>query len=115
MNRKNYHSINAQAICDARHKYLSVCATKPGSCHDSSIFKSNAIGKKIESVFLGSSILLGDSGYSHTPFLFIPYTDPVEGYKIRFNRAHKTTRCTIERSFGILKRKDSTYCTLKFE
>lgn len=36
--------------------------------------------------------------------MFVPYTDPVEGYKIRFNRAHETTRCTIERSFGILKK-----------
>ncbi len=48
--------------------------------------------------------MLGDSEYSNTPFLFVPYTDPVEGYKIRFNRAHETTRCTIERSFGILKK-----------
>lgn len=47
VNRKNYHSINMQAICDARHKYLSVCAAKPGSCHDSSIFKGSTIGKKI--------------------------------------------------------------------
>lgn len=47
VNRKNYHSINMQAICDARHKYLSICATKPGSCHDSSIFKGSTIGKKI--------------------------------------------------------------------
>ncbi len=105
MNRKNYHSINVQAICDARHKFLSVCATKPGSCHDSSIFKGSTIGKKFESGFFGTSILLGDSGYSNTPFLFIPYNDPVEGYKIRFNRAHKTTRCTIERSFGIVKKR----------
>ena len=105
MNRKNYHSINVQAICDARHKFLSVCATKPGSCHDSSIFKGSTIGKKFESDFFRTSILLGDSGYSNTPFLFFPYNDPVEGYKIRFNRAHKTTRCTIERSFGIVKKR----------
>nr|CAH0110335.1 unnamed protein product [Daphnia galeata] len=105
VNRKNYHSINVQAICDAGYKFLSVCGTKPGSCHDSSIFKGSAIGKKFESGFFGTSILLGDSGYSNTPFLFIPYNDPVEGYKIRFNRAHKSTRCTIERSFGILKKR----------
>lgn len=105
VNRKNYHSINVQAICDAGHKFLSVCGTKPGSCHDSSIFKGSAIGKKFESGFFGTSILLGDSGYCNTPFLFIPYHDPVEGYKIRFNRAHKSTRCTIERSFGILKKR----------
>jgi hypothetical protein len=57
--------------------------------------------------------LLGDSGYSNNPFLFVPYTDPVDGYMIRFNRAQKTTRCTIERSFGIQKKKYSMYCTLK--
>ncbi|XP_032799245.2 putative nuclease HARBI1 [Daphnia magna] len=30
VNRKNYHSINVQGICDADCRYLSINATKPG-------------------------------------------------------------------------------------
>ncbi|XP_045026130.1 putative nuclease HARBI1 [Daphnia magna] len=105
VNRKNYHSINVQGICDANNRFLNICATKPGSCHDSSIFKGSAVGKKFEAGHFGSGFLLGDSGYANTPFLFVPYTDLVENYKIRFNVAHKTTRCVIERSFVILKKR----------
>ncbi|KZS06578.1 F57G4.9-like protein [Daphnia magna] len=49
VNRKNYHSLDVQAICDANHRFLSVCLTKPGSCHDSTIFKGSIIAKKFES------------------------------------------------------------------
>ncbi|XP_045031108.1 putative nuclease HARBI1 [Daphnia magna] len=105
VNRKNYHSISVQGICDANHKFLSVCATKPGSCHDSSIFKCSTIGKKFKAGDFGTSIMLGDSGYANTPFLIIPYNEPTEAYKTRFNAAHKTTRCVIDRAFGILKKR----------
>merc|ERR1712071_257242 len=34
-----------------------------------------------------------------------PYNAPKPESEERFNRAHKTTRCIIERAFGILKRR----------
>ncbi|XP_046650872.1 putative nuclease HARBI1 [Daphnia pulicaria] len=105
VNRKNYHSLNVQAICDANHRFLSVCATKPGSCHDSTIFKGSIIGKKFESGQFGEPFLLGDSGYSNTTFLLTPYSNPIQPYEVRFNRSHKSTRCTIERAFGVLKKR----------
>lgn len=76
VNRKNYHSLNVQAICDSNYRFLSVCATKPGSCHDSSIFKTSVIGKKFAAGDFGNSVILGDSGYSNTTFLFTPYGEP---------------------------------------
>lgn len=63
VNRNNYHSINVQVmlfllfgysqilvfilflkgICNAHCRFLSVNATKPGSCHDSAVFKGSLI------------------------------------------------------------------------
>ncbi|XP_046461303.1 putative nuclease HARBI1 [Daphnia pulex] len=53
----------------------------------------------------GEPFLLGDSGYSNTTFLLTPYSNPIQPYEVRFNRSHKSTRCTIERAFGVLKKR----------
>ena len=80
----------------------------PGSTHDSHIFKTSAVGRQLEQGGghgLADGVLLGDSGYACTSFLLTPYSQPHSPSEERFNRAHKTTRCTIERTFGLLKRR----------
>ena len=79
----------------------------PGSAHDSFILGTSAIGHHLEASHHGleDGVLLGDSGYACTPFLQTPYTHPHTRSEERFNVAHKTTRCIIERSFGVLKRR----------
>ncbi|KAI9557263.1 hypothetical protein GHT06_017086 [Daphnia sinensis] len=59
----------AYGICDAKNIFLNICATKPDSCHDSSIFKGSAVGKKFEAGHFGSGFLLGDSRCKHTFFV----------------------------------------------
>ncbi|CAB4011721.1 Hypothetical predicted protein, partial [Paramuricea clavata] len=76
VNRKGYHSINIQGICD--HK---------------------------EGTTLDDGVLLGDSGYPCLPYLMTPYNNPITVQQRRFNRAQKCTRSSIERAFGILKRR----------
>ncbi len=44
VNRKGYHSINVQAICDTKGKFLNVVADWPGSTHDSRILQMSHIG-----------------------------------------------------------------------
>jgi len=67
---------------------LSVLATKPGSCHDSQIFKNSAIGKRFESGEFGESYLLGDSGYANTTFPFTPYPDPKLSFEVIIIHTH---------------------------
>ena len=79
----------------------------PGSAHDSHIFRTSAIGRQLEGTGAGltDGVLLGDSGYACSPFLMTPYLNPKTRQEENFNRAHKVTRCLIERTFGLLKRR----------
>ncbi len=95
VNRKNYHSINVpvmvfflfsfystvvilflKGICDAHCRFLSVNATKLGSCHDSTVFKGSLIGRKFINGVFGNGFLLGDSGYACATYLLTPYENP---------------------------------------
>ncbi|KAG7482044.1 hypothetical protein JOB18_011807 [Solea senegalensis] len=80
VNRKSFHSINVQIICDA----TSVCSL------------SNRFAR---GEFDG--YLLGDRGYPCQPSLLTPYPEP--GPQQRFNVAHCRTRARVEMTIGILK------------
>lgn len=61
INRKNYHSVNVQVICDARLSLLNVVARWPGGTHDSFIFKNSSVGRNLqEGVLQGQSHILGE-------------------------------------------------------
>ncbi|XP_056020447.1 putative nuclease HARBI1 [Ostrea edulis] len=107
VNRKGYHSLNVQAICDQNGKFTNVVARWPGSTHDSHIFRMSGIKAQIEENFrsLNDGVLLGDSGYACQPYLITPYLRPSTPAEERFNAAHKRTRVTVERAFGWFKRR----------
>jgi len=84
--------------------FTNVVARWPGSTHDSHILRTSAIGDILIGTGLRDGVILGDSGYACSPFLMTPYFNPTTRKQENYNRAHKTTRCLIERSFGVLKR-----------
>lgn len=48
VNRKGYHSLNVQLICDANMSILNVNAHFPGSVHDAFIWKSSNVRKALQ-------------------------------------------------------------------
>ncbi|TWW56343.1 putative nuclease HARBI1, partial [Takifugu flavidus] len=48
-------------------------------------------------------ILSGDRGYALAPWLLTPLTNPQTPQEMLYNQMHARSRCTIERTIGILK------------
>lgn len=104
VNRKGYHSINVQAVCDHLGKFTNISAQWPGSSHDSHIFRSSQTRTYMEQHGgFDRGIILGDAGYPCKPFLMTPYRCADTPQKQLFNNRHCKTRCMIERAFGVWK------------
>uniref|UniRef100_A0A3Q2VRZ6 Putative nuclease HARBI1 n=1 Tax=Haplochromis burtoni TaxID=8153 RepID=A0A3Q2VRZ6_HAPBU len=102
VNRKSFHSINVQIICDAANIITNVEAKWPGSVHDSRIFRECTLSTKFgHGEYTGH--LLGDRGYPCLPYLLTPYPDPEPGPQQRYNLAHCRTRARVEMTIGMLK------------
>lgn len=86
-------------------KFLNIVAKWPGATQDSHIFRTSAIGLALEGTTLDDGVLLGDSGYPCLLYLMTSYNNPTTIQQRRFNRAQKCTRSSIERAFGMLKRR----------
>ncbi|KAJ8911674.1 hypothetical protein NQ315_014033 [Exocentrus adspersus] len=72
INRKGYPSINVQMTCNARESFTSVDCQWPGSVHDNRIFKNSAIYNVLK-YSVEECLILGDEGYSITPWTMTPY------------------------------------------
>lgn len=106
INRKNYHSINVQLICDVDLYIYHVNARFPGGCHDSHIWNTSNVQQILRNIYnrVGEGyFLLGDSGYGLRPWLLTPLENPHGEQEERYNIIHKCARATIERVNGILK------------
>ena len=59
VNRKGYHSINVQAVCDAEMKFVDLVARWPGSSHDSFIWRNSSLKRLFEQGYVADGWLLG--------------------------------------------------------
>lgn len=51
VNRKGFHSINAQIVCDANMMITSINARFPGSTHDAFIFGGSVLNTRLEQIY----------------------------------------------------------------
>lgn len=103
VNRKGYHSINVQCVCDPYLCFIDVVVRYPGSSADSFIFNQCGLKTRLESNEFEGKILLGDSAYALKSYMLTPFLHPQTQSERNYNYGHKKTRVTIERSFGVLK------------
>lgn len=107
INRKGFHSINCQIICDSDLKILALNARYPGSVHDAAIWATSNIKQFMERKYRNGEIstwLIGDSGYPLQPFLLTPVIGaPDNSPESRYTRRHCTARNSVERCIGVYK------------
>ena len=104
-NRKGYFSLNVQAICNANLEFMDLVARWPGSTHDSTIFNYSRVKSRLDSGEFKKSYILGDSGYALSSYMLTPVSSPRTQAESLFNESQIRTRNTIERAFGVLKRR----------
>ena len=93
-----------QACAGPDLKIYDIVCRYPGSTHDATIFNNSTLKIRLQSGML-QGLLLGDKGYPCKEYLLTPLhvarTLPEE----RYNSALCQTRNTVERTFGVWKRK----------
>ena len=106
LNRKGFHSINTQVICDAKPLITNIVARWPGSAHDSRIFDQSRVKNDFENGLI-SGHLLGDPGYPCLTYLMTPLRNPLTPAERNYNRSQRRTRSLVERLFGVWKQRFS--------
>lgn len=76
-----------------------------GSVHDTTIFNNSRIRALFEAGIFGDALLLGDSGYPVRSYLMTPLHNTETRAQELYNESLIRTRNTIERVFGIWKRR----------
>ena len=108
-NRKGFHSLLLQGICDAEQRFMDVYVGWPGSTHDARVWKNSPIYDRLKSsahqLLPSNGNILGDSAYPCDTFLMCPYRDNghLTTRQKNFNAVLSATRVVIEQAFGLLK------------
>ena len=106
VNRKGYHSIHVQVVCDADLKILNCVAKWPGSVDEARILRESAVFPAFQATPPAlDGFLLGDAGYPPRPWLLTPYGSATSPTRRRYNEALRATWETVKRCNTALKQR----------
>ncbi|XP_037515826.2 putative nuclease HARBI1 [Rhipicephalus sanguineus] len=105
--RKGFYALDVMVVCDATLRITALEPIYPGSVHDAFVRRASTFSREFSagSRGQGGQFLLGDSAYPLQPWLLthIPGAHEAGSPAARFNRAHSSLRCVVERWIGVLK------------
>ncbi|XP_046897990.1 putative nuclease HARBI1 [Hypomesus transpacificus] len=103
VNKKGFHSVNCQLVCDARGLLLSAETHWPGSLQDSLIFSQSCASKLHQEQDNHGGWLLGDRRYPLKKWLMTPIQFPETPAEFRYNLAHGATQEIVDRTFRAIQ------------
>ena len=109
INRKQFHSVILQAVCDNDMLITDVYGGWPGSVHDARVFRRSPLHDRLEAnlneMCPNGSYLIGDAAYSLQTYMMTPFKDcnNLTQQQKTYNFKHSSTRMRIEHTFGLLK------------
>ncbi|KAM9328583.1 putative nuclease HARBI1 isoform 1-T1 [Pholidichthys leucotaenia] len=101
VNKKGFHSVACQMVCDARGLLLSAETHWPGGLQDSVVLGRSALYKQLQDVEDGW--LLGDARYPLRKWLMTPVDGPESPAEFRYNLAHTATHEIVDRTFRAIQ------------
>ena len=94
INRKQFYSVNVQAVCNSNALITNIVARWPGVTHDSRIFDNSTIAEQFRNGSI-NGLLVGDSGYACRSYLMTPLLNPRNEAEVRYNDAQRRTRIVM--------------------
>ncbi|XP_067899184.1 putative nuclease HARBI1 [Heterodontus francisci] len=103
INRKGFHSINMQLVCDHQKHFLQVCARFSGSSHNAYILQQFQAPQLFRPPARLRGWIFSDNSYPLATWLLAPVRNPHIAAEERNNTCHGSTGVTIEQATGLLK------------
>lgn len=108
VNRKGFHSILLQAVCDSSLKFIDCYSGEVGSVHDACVLRRSDLASHMatdSTMFPNDSHIIGDPAYPLWPNLLVPYKDHgrLSVQQRKYNEKLSAARSCIERDFALLK------------
>ncbi|XP_070530044.1 putative nuclease HARBI1 [Cardiocondyla obscurior] len=107
VNRKGYHSIQAQIVCDHTRLFIHVHVGSVGSVHDARVFRLSGLQNYVSDParFPNNTHLIGDAAYPLSKHLMVPYTGNghLTNRQKNYNYCLSSSRMVVERAIGLLK------------
>ncbi|GAB6024191.1 hypothetical protein CHUAL_014235 [Chamberlinius hualienensis] len=111
INRKKFHAICLQAVCDSRMLFTDCYIGERGSVHDACVFRRSDLSDQMKHqasvMFPNNSHIIGDAAYPLMENLMIPFKNKgmLISQKMNYNKVMLSARSIIERAFSLLKRR----------
>lgn len=108
VNRKAYHSVLLQAVCDHEKLFTDVFTGIPGSVHDATLFRFSDLSTRMQNglvEFPNDGHLIGDLAYPLSTKLIVGFKNDARltHDQQHFNTMLSKARVVIENSFAYLK------------
>ncbi|GAB6021507.1 hypothetical protein CHUAL_014132 [Chamberlinius hualienensis] len=119
INRKKFHAICLQAVCDSRMLFTDCYIGERGSVHNACVFKRSDLSEQMKHkahiMFPNNSHIIGDAAYPLMENLMVPFknTAALSDQEIHYNKVISSTRSIIKCAFSLLKRRLRKLCLLE--
>ncbi|XP_068165143.1 putative nuclease HARBI1 isoform X3 [Antennarius striatus] len=101
VNKKGFHSVGCQLVCDARGLLLSAETCWPGGLKDTDVLERSVLHQQLQGIEDGW--LLGDRRYPLKKWLMTPVDCPESPAEFRYNLAHAATHEIVDRTFRAIQ------------
>ncbi|XP_067915770.1 putative nuclease HARBI1 [Heterodontus francisci] len=103
INRKGFHSLNVQLICDYRKQILQVLARFLGSCHNAYNLRQFQVPELFWLPTCLQGWIFGDKSYPLRTWLLTPVRNLRTDAEERYSICHGSTQVSIQQAIGLLK------------